>query len=190
MAETSLKNEIETISLHKIPTGKHSFIATVIEKTLEDEYDYWGNEIAVPYLHLTKLQVQLDLKWYNVDTAGVKVFSKIGKKLEKLNLETMDLISFDAHVEEKLIDFDPYDEQTIPKDYDNPTFLLEYYYAVFNTWNGQRIQNGEKRKSYRFDNIHELHTFNRRENGYFREWRQAYYRGKKLKNFSAIEKYS
>lgn len=190
MAETSLKNEIETISLHKIPTGKHSFIATVIEKTLEDEYDYWGNEIAVPYLHLTKLQVQLDLKWYNVDTAGVKVFSKIGKKLEKLNLEAMDLISFDAHVENMLISFNLHEEPTLPKDYDNMYIVIEYYEAKFDIYTRERIEKGNYCHEYPVKKIKKLDHFDKRQNGWFRELREICYYGKILKNFSAIEKYS
>ena len=94
----AILDKLNTINLHELPIGKHRFIATVQGIRNIHEIDYYCNQVFVPYVYFNNIQILINGNWFHVECSGNSVKSKIGKKLEKLNLEKEDTISFDAHV--------------------------------------------------------------------------------------------
>lgn len=196
--------ELQVMNLYEIPEGKHSFTARVKEITEKESVDYWGNFIWIPYVFFKDIKVLIKETWFNVNTSGICINSKIGKRIEKLNLECEDLIAFDAKVEEEATEFfsteknddmDDDDEPTVylPKDY-NDLILVDIYETEFSLY--ERLSKNNYIESY------DRTSFNKKikklnckreatyhNPGFYREVQGMYYRGRSIKNLSNIEKY-
>jgi len=201
--------EFNTINLHEIPAGKQSFIGEVKEIDEKIECDYHGNIIYAPYVFITILQVLIDKTWFKVNCSGNSVKSKIGKKLEKLCLESGDTLTFNALVENAEIEFlyiegkddididedeiycDPY--AILPKSY-NGVIRAEVYETEFTAYERVFKNNYVEYfdRSILSKKIKKL-NYSRKamngQNGYFREIQGLYFDGKNIKRLSNIEKY-
>lgn len=199
-----------TINLHKIPIGKQSFIATVESIREELEINYYNNYITVPYIYLKDIKILVDTTWHDVECSGNCIRSKVGKKLEKLNLEEEDIISFSAQVEEEAQYFNYNEGETVEED-DNPDFIpssppvflprsydgiigVEIYETEFTPYGRLSKNNyiqGYDRKTYekKKDTLDIKRKATDKQNGYFREVQSTYFVGRSIKNLSNIERY-
>lgn len=105
--------EEKSIELFNLPIGRQSFIATVDKICTESEINYHGYDVDVPYVYLKNIKVLIGVEWFNVKNDYQKIKSKIGKRLEKHNLEEEDIITFDAQVEESEKEFFYFDNRNI-----------------------------------------------------------------------------
>lgn len=198
--------DLKVINLFDIPLGKQSFTATVQKITKEAESDYFGNTVYVPYVCFKNIKVLVEKTWYKVESAGITIKSKIGKRLEKLNLESEDLVAFDAKVENEMIEFfnvegkDDINEEIdgepveyLPKDYKG-TIIVEFYETEFTPV--ERISKNNFTKVYnrrgfnkKYKNFYCKREANGKSLGYYKEPQAMYYQGKSIKNLSNIEKF-
>ena len=199
--------ELNVINLHEIPSGKKSFIAKVHTISDEEELNYHGYFESVSYIYLNEIKIIIDGTCYKVDCSGNYIRSKVGKKLEKLNLESGDIISFDAIVEDEEIEFsyvegeDSLDADklyyepfaVLPKSYKG-LITAEIYETEFTLndrifknnyikcFNRSAMKNAIKKLNY-------LRNATDKQKGYFREIQRMYFDGKHIKNLSNIEKF-
>lgn len=194
------------INLYDIPTGKQSFTATVKKIIKKEESDYFGNTINVPYVCFKDIKILIDKTWFRVDCSSITIKSKIGKRLENLNLESEDLIVFDAKVEEDMIEFfyvdgidnikNEIDNEPLvylPKDYDG-LIIVEIYETEFTPY--FRVSKENYTQHYdriTFNQNYKFLNYKRKPNGkkfgLYREIQAMYYLGKSIKNLSNIEKF-
>ena len=199
--------ELNVINLHEIPSGKQSFIAKVLTISDEEELNYHGYFEYVSYIYLEKIKIIIDGTCYKVDCSGNYIRSKVGKKLEKLNLESGDIISFDAIVENKKIEFlyvegeDSLDEDKL---YYEPIAILPQSYKGFITADiyeteftqfDRIAKNNYTEYFYRNDmkkaikELNYLREATDNNTGYFSKIERMYFNGKHIKNLSSIEKF-
>ena len=176
--------ELNYIKLYDIPTGKQCFIATVEKIVEEDEVNYYGNLIPVPYIYLKNIKILIDKSWFYIDCSNVPIRSKIGKRLEKLELEREDIINEE-------VDSEPV--EYLPKDYKG-TIIVEFYETEFTPI--ERISKNNFTKVYdrrgfnkKYKNFYCKREANGKSKGYYKEPQAMYYQGKSIKNLSNIEKF-
>lgn len=203
--ETIENIQQQTINLHELPTGKQSFIATIGAVRIEKEHDYWYNVIDVPYIYLKNIRIFLNNSWFNVEQSGNFVRSKVGKRLQKLELEENDIIAFNAIVKSEEIRFwdmegqeTHEDENTdyykLPKSYKG-NITLTIYHTEFSKnwgreWKNEYVETWDRKYfNKHFDKIYVHKPATSSYNGYHREISNMSYTGRVLKNFSNIEKY-
>lgn len=205
--ETIENIQQQTINLYELPTGKQSFIATIGAVRIEKEDDYWYNEIDVPYIYLKNIRIFLNNSWFNVEQSGNFVRSKIGKRLQKLELEENDIIAFDAIVERKECEFWGIEGEVTLEDTDiyEPVYILprsyngdvkvKIYHTEFSKYGGRNWKGNFEvvRDRAFFDKeVKEINTkieATNSQNGYYRHIDSMSFTGRILKNFSNIEKY-
>ncbi len=202
-------DKTDTMNLHEIPLGKQSFIATIEKVSEELEPGYHGNDIIVPYIYLKDIKILIGTTWFNVECSGNSVKSKIGNKLERLNLEEEGIISFDAQVEEKQMFFSYEEGETVEDDdidYEytvNPVFLprsyrgkiiVEIYETAFTQnyrlWKDNYVLLYDREEYDRMKNSLDVeHKATKRRDGFYREAQGTYFYGRHIKNFSNIKKH-
>lgn len=210
----AILDKLNTINLHELPIGKHRFIATVQGIRNIHEIDYYCNQVFVPYVYFNNIQILINGNWFHVECSGNSVKSKIGKKLEKLNLEKEDTISFDAHVLEKAIAFSNIEGQDTDDEPDDlesnffddfePLAILPKNYKGIITVDVYETAFSIDRRLWK--NNYKVHfdrqTFNKelktidykrkatpKNDGYFREAQGMYFKGKEIKNLSKIRRF-
>lgn len=196
---------LKRFNFFEIPVGKQFFTATVEDIYNTIEYSYHGNkEIPVQYLYLTDLKNLIDDNFVDVECANVPIVSKIGKRLEKLNLEKGDVISFNAQVYEQEISFyylegeePPFNSNEkfpfLPKSYKGK-IIAEIYETGF--WDTHRLWKRDYTKYYsrsKFNKVYEKLNINRKatdtQPGLYRKSELSYI-GRGIKNLSHITKQS
>ncbi len=187
------------INHFELPIGKQSFIASVEAIRNEEEDNYYGNMIVVPYIYFKDIKIIIDDKLVDVETSGIPVRSKIGKKLSRLNLKENDIISFNARVYRQDIEFYHWDNQDNPTIYHLPknykgTIKFKIYATTFSKYGGrlEKMNYTEETDREEFERVYKDLNFKIRatdnQNGLFQEVQNKYYNGRKIKYLSHIVK--
>ena len=215
---TKILKDTKSINLYEIPTGKHKFIATVKDKYIEEPVfnPVSGQNIFVPYIHFKDIKVFLNNIWFDVECSGNVVKSRLGKKLQRLNLEENDIICFNAQVQDVFIcfssiegeedddfdfdfddDFFDYEFQStpsaiLPKSYQG-LIGVDMYETAFTKYmrlwkNNFTVYFDRKDFDKEYKNLDLKIEATDRKDGYFREAQRMYFSSKNIKHFSSIRK--
>ena len=209
----------KTINLHEIPSGKHKFIATVKDKHREEPVfnPVSGQNIFVPYIHFKDIKVFLNNIWLDVECSGNVVKSRLGKKLQRLDLKENDIICFNAQVQDVFIcfssiegveedddfdfdfddDFFDYEFQStpsaiLPKSYQG-LIGVDMYETAFTKYmrlwkNNFTLYLDRKDFDKEYKRLDLKIEATDRKDGYFREVQRMYFSSKNIKHFSSIRK--
>lgn len=214
---TKIFKDTKSINLYEIPTGKHKFIATVKDKYREEAVfnPISGQDIFVPYIHFKDVRVFLNNTWFNVECSSNIVKSRMGKKLQRLDLEENDIICFNAQVHNVSICFSSIEGENDDFDFDmdadffgcefqkTPSTILPKSYQgligidMYETAFTKYMRLWKKNFTLyldRKDFDKEYKKFDLkieatdRKDGYFREVQRMYFSGRNIKHFSSIRK--
>ena len=195
--ETVIEKELKTINYFDIPLGKQYFIAT-IEKfgsELEQKYNprcHRYYDTNVPYVYFKDVKILINQTWHEIQNIEFPLKSRIGKKIEKLNLSEEDTISFSAKVVSNLKEL--VGEITLPETY-NDSVELEIYETEFSVDDRLSKDNytstisvKEFKKLEKKDELFVRCEPTAKKDGFFRDT-TIHIWNRELSNLSDIEKY-
>ena len=196
-----LINEHRIINLHELPIAKKKFKATVSKISFDNNTDAGKQN---QYLYLKNLKIKIDNIWFNVESSGNAIRVKMGKKLKKMFLKEDDVLTFEAHVVSRDVEFDQIEgyhdisfnklhcepHAVLPQSY-NGNITVYMYNDIFSKhyccWHNNYVEYFDRKTfDMKYESFFEFHTS---EDGNFKrllEPRSMFFESRELKHLSNI----